>query len=121
MDADEAVVDKDFESDLEKAGSHRGKLRRGLSEKDPELAKLFNEQSDAQRAWGHLIGKIIVAKNIEAIEDAFDWWKVEHGDGIALTNTEKITAFFHALASLGSDDAHYRILRRMFLKANTNE
>jgi transposase len=116
-----AKEDKEFEEELEKAGTKRGSLRRALEKKDPELAKKLLEQTPEQVAWGKLIGMLISAKSNEEVEKAFDWIKDEVGEGVELTNTQKAVAFFHAIASLGVDGAHYRMLRRMYIKANTNE
>jgi len=116
-----AKDDAEFEKELDKVGTARGRLRRKLTESDDEMAKMFSEQTEMQKAWGKLIGKIILAKSNDQIEDAFSWWAQEYNGGVQLGNVERITSFFHALASLGCDDAHYRILRRMYVKANTNE
>lgn len=116
-----AVEDAEFEKELDKAGSRRGALRRALERSDPEVSKLFSEMTPEQLAWGKLVGRIILAKSNDEVEDAFTWWKDEFNDGVELRNQEKVMAFFHAVGSLGCDDAHYRILRRMYIKANTNE
>lgn len=113
--------DEEFLGELEKVGSERGKLRRKLEEENPELSRLFGEQTEAQKAWGRLVGKIIMARSNDDVERAFDWWAVEYNQGVALGNVERITAFFHALASLGCSDGKYRILRRMYIQAATNE
>jgi hypothetical protein len=115
------VDDEEFEKELDKAGSGRGRLRRKLKEQDPEFAKVFEEQTPEQKAWGKLIGKLLVAKSNDDVEAAFDWVKDEIHDGIELSYTNKAVALFHAIGSLGVDAAHYRMLRRMFIKANTNE
>lgn len=113
--------DEEFEKELDKAGSGRGKLRRKLKEQDPEFAKVFEEQTPEQKAWGKLIGKLLLSKSNEDIESAFDWAKTELNDGIDLKYSDKAVALFHAIGSLGVDATHYRMLRRMFIKANTNE
>lgn len=124
MDEGAEVFSKDdaeFEKELDKVGTARGRLRRKLSEDNPELAKMFEEQTPQQKAWGRLIGKLILARSNAEVEDAFSWFSVEFNEGIELRNQDKAMAFFHAIASNGCDDAHYRILRRMYVKANTNE
>lgn len=123
MDEGEGVLEKDIEFDaaLDKVGSARGKLRKKLVEENPDMEKLFSEQTDAQKAWGKLIGKVILSRSNDQLEEVFSWWATEYNGGVQLGNVERITAFFHALASLGCDDAHYRILRRMYVRANTNE
>ena len=113
--------DEEFESELDKASSARGRLKRKLTEQNPEFAKVFEEQTPEQRAWGKLIGMLILSKSNDDVEKAFDWIRDEINEGVEMTNTQKAVAFFHAIASLGVDGAHYRILRRMYIKANTNE
>lgn len=118
---DPVVDDAEFEDALDKAGTSRGKLRRKLKESDPELAKMLEEQTPAQKAWGKMLGKLILANSNEEIEAAFTWGAAEINDGKELRPVEKITALFHAMGSLGADDAHYRIIRRMYIKAKTND
>ena len=113
--------DAEFEKEIDESKPKRGKLRDKLTEQNPEFAKLFEDQTPEQRAWGKLIGMLILARSNEQVEDAFDWIKDETNDGVELTNTQRAVAFFHAIASLGVDAAHYRMLRRMYIKANTNE
>jgi hypothetical protein len=112
--------DKDFDGELEPI-THRGKLKEELEKSDPKLAELFEEQSDEQKAWGKLIGMLLLSKSNDDVENAFDWTATAINNGVELSNTQKAVAFFHAIASLGVDGAHYRILRRMYIKANTNE
>jgi hypothetical protein len=114
-------VDEEFEKELDAAGSGRGKLRRKLKQQDPRLAELYEEQTPAQKAWGRLIGKLILSRSNDEVEAAFDWMRDQADDKVELTNTQKAVALFHAVGSLGVDAAHYRILRRMYIKANTNE
>jgi transposase len=116
-----AKVDKEFEEELDKSGSKRGKLRKKLTEQNPEFVKMFEEQTPEQRAWGKLIGMLILAKSNDQVEEAFEWIRDSTNEGVDLTNTQKAVAFFHAIASLGVDAAHYRMLRRMYIQANTNE
>lgn len=118
---DPVVDDGEFEDALDKAGTSRGKLRRKLKESDPALAKMLEEQTPAQKAWGKMLGKLILANSNEEIEAAFTWGAAEINDGKELRPVEKITALFHAMGSLGADDAHYRIIRRMYIKAKTND
>jgi len=113
--------DAEFEKEIDKRKGGRGRLRDLMKKKDPELAKAFQDMTPAQRAWGQMLGELIQAKSNDDIESAFDEFAEEHNDKIQLTNIERITAFFHALASVDTDDVQYRILRRMFLKAITNE
>ena len=120
MDKDEGE-DREFDAEVEKAKSGRGRLRDALSKQNPELAKLYEEQTPAQRAWGKLIGKLMLARSNDDVEAAFEWAKNEMNENIDLTYTQKAVAFFHAIGSLGIDAAHYRMLRRMFIKANVNE
>ena len=115
---DDVKVDPEFEGLVDKATSKRGRLRRELFKKDPELAKSFMEQSPEQVAWGQLVGKLTDADSNAKVEDAFTWFSNEHNKGIALRNPERIMAFFHALASSGCDDAKYRVIRQMYVKAN---
>jgi transposase len=117
------VIEKDaeFEKELDASSSARGRLKRKLTEQNPEFAKVFEDQTPEQRAWGKLIGMLILAKSNEQVELAFDWIRDETNEGVEMTNTQKAVAFFHAIASLGVDGAHYRMLRRMYIKANTNE
>lgn len=117
----EGEIDAEFEEALAAEGSGRGKLRRELEKKDPALAQMFNEQTEAQKAWGLLIGKLIAAKSNDAVEEAFDWWAKEFNSGVDLKYAEKMVAFFHAVGTLGSDGKKYRILRRMYIMANTND
>jgi hypothetical protein len=99
----------------------RGKLRRKLAEADPAMAKMLEEQTPAQKAWGRMIGKIILARSIDEIEAAFAWGAAEVKEGVALSPTERITALFHATGSMGADEAHYRIIRRMYIRAKMND
>jgi hypothetical protein len=115
------VVDEEFEKELDKVGTARGKLRRKLSDADPELANMMGEQTPQQRAWGKMLGKLIVAMTNEEIEAAFTWGAAEINEGIELKPVEKITALFHAIGSLGADETHYRIIRRMYIKAKMND
>jgi len=113
--------DEEFEENLDAISSGRGKLRRKMQEQNPEFAKVFEEQTPEQRAWGKLIGKLILSKSNDDVESAFDWFSEEiKGDGekIDLTYAQKMVAMFHAIGSLGIDAAHYRILRQMYVKAN---
>ena len=119
--ADVAEKDVEFEEELDKVGTERGKIRRKLAESDPDMAKLLEEQTPAQKAWGRMIGKIILARSNDEIETAFAWGAAEVKEGVALSPTEKITALFHATGSLGADEAHYRIIRRMYIKAKMND
>jgi len=124
MDEGKGVLeqdDRELDGILAKKAGGRGRLRKEAEKEGGEFAALFEGQTDAQKAWGRLIGKLMVAKSNEAVEQAFDWWAMEYNKGIALVNAERAVAFFHAVGSLGVDDAHYRILRRMYVKANTNE
>jgi hemoglobin-like flavoprotein len=120
-ETEDMVVDEEFEAELDKVGSARGKLRRKMIDEDPELAKVFNEQTPAQRAWGKMLGKLILATSNDEVEAAFMWGAAEINEGRELKPVEKITALFHAMGSLGADDAHYRIIRRMYIKAKTND
>jgi hypothetical protein len=113
--------DTEFESELDKVASSRGKLRRKLEADDPEFAKAFSEQTEAQKAWGKLLGKLILSRSNDDVENAFTWFEVEHLEGKTLPNVDRMVAFFHAIGSLGCDDSHYRILRRMYIRANTND
>jgi len=115
------VVDDEFEEELDKVGTNRGKLRRKLADTDPDMARMLNEQTPQQKAWGKMLGKLILAMSNEEIEAAFTWGAAEINDGRDLKPVEKITALFHAVGSLGADDAHYRIIRRMYIKAKTND
>ncbi len=117
----DGAVDEEFEAELDKVGSARGRLRRKLEGGNPEFAKAMEEQTPAQKAWGHLLGKLMVSRSNEQVEDSFTWFEVEHLVGKKLPNLDRIVALFHAVGSLGCDDAHYRILRRMYIRANTNE
>ena len=121
VEVEDLVVDKEFEEELDKVGTERGKLRRKVTESDPEMAKLFEEQTPAQRAWGKMLGKLILANSNDEVEAAFTWVAAEINGGRELRSVEKITALFHAMGSLGADDAHYRIIRRMYIKAKTND
>lgn len=121
LEKGEGALDTEFEAELDKVGSNRGKLRRKLEEDNPEFAKAFSEQTPEQKAWGHLLGKLILARSNEMVEDAFTWFEVEHLEGKKLPNIDRMVAFFHAIGSLGCDDSHYRILRRMYIRANTND
>ena len=116
-----AEDDAEFEKELDKVGTNRGKLRRKMTDSDPELAKVFGEQTPQQIAWGKMLGKLILANSNDEIEAAFTWGAAEINEGIELKPVEKITALFHAMGSLGADDAHYRIIRRMYIKAKTND
>lgn len=114
-------VDQEFEEELDKVGSARGKLRRKMAEDDPELAKALGEMTPEQKAWGRLVGKLIVAGSNDEIENAFSWAAAEMNGNVDLRPAEKIMALFHAMGSLDADEAHYRIIRRMYLKAKMND
>lgn len=115
------AIDEEFEGELDKVATERGKLRRKLSDQNPEMAKLFEEQTPEQKAWGRCVGKLIVARSNDQVEDAFKWFEMEALEGKTLPNAERAMGFFHAIASIGCDDAHYRILRRMYVRAITND
>ena len=92
--------------------------QRAEAQTDPEFKKLFDEQTPEQKAWGRLIGKIILARSNAQVEEAFDWWAVEHNGGMGLKTQDKVVALFHAIGSLGCDESQYRVLRQMYIKAN---
>jgi hypothetical protein len=101
----------------------RSELKEALSEAgNPALQALadsFDEMTPGQRAWGKLVGKLLEATGNEGVELAFDWFAVEHGGGVALQPRERMLALFQAAECLGCDEAHYRLIRRMFIAANT--
>jgi hypothetical protein len=119
--ADQGVDDAEFDAELDKVGSSRGKLRRKLSDADPEMARMLEEQTPVQKAWGRMVGKLILARSNDEIEAAFMWGAAEINAGVEFKPVEKITALFHATGSLGCDESHYRMIRRMYVKAKMND
>ena len=74
------VQDKDFDEEVNRIGTARGALRRKLQDENPEMAKMFQELTPAQKAYGQLSGKLMEARSFEDIENAFAWWEVLFGE-----------------------------------------
>jgi hypothetical protein len=102
----------------------RIELKEALSEageSDPALQALansFSEMTPAQKAWGKLIGKLLESRGSGQVEDSFSWFAVEHNGGAALSPRDRMLALFQAAECLGCEEAHYRLIRRMFILAN---
>ena len=105
-------------------GGSRAELRMALAEADDPgvraLADAFAEMTPEQRAWGKLVGKLLEAHGNAEVDSAFSWFEVEHLKGGVLSLRERMLALFQAAESLGCDEAHYRLVRRMYVLANTN-
>lgn len=93
-----------------------GEARKEAEANAPEM---FGQLTEAQRAWGKLIGKIILAESNDDIEDAFTWFAEEHNDKLQLRSQDRMMAFFHALGSISLDERSYREIRQMYLKAKS--
>lgn len=97
-------------------------LAKGDTEKAEELAKMMAPPTEAQADYGKLLRELKDARSLDQIENAFDWWHKKYTVDAPAHNGFKVTAFITSLGSFGGlDDAHYRILRRMFLKASMAE
>lgn len=112
------MADIMVDDEIEARGSKRDKLRDKMAGKDPKLAELFNEMSPQEKAWGKLVGKLILARSNEQVDDAFTWFKMEMDEEKDLSFTNRALALFHAIASQDMTEATFRILRQMYVRAN---
>ena len=88
---------------------------RNMAIEEGGLGDLFTEMTEEQKAYGHLVGKVLQAKAFEQIEDAFIWFEQEHNNGTQLDYRHKMLVIFQAAECLGCDQTHYNLIRKMYL------
>lgn len=102
----------------ERIGTARQEFVAKLEEKDPELAKAFEEMTPEQKAAGKLMGLLDSARGYQAIEDAFTWYEQE--THTALDIFQRLMAMYVALEHSGCQDrVVYNAARKILITVNT--
>lgn len=81
------------------------------------MESLFKGLTPEQKAHGNLIGKLLNkdCRSYEQIEAAFTWFEQEHNGGVQLDFRHKMLCIFQAAETLGCDQTHYNLIRKMYL------
>jgi hypothetical protein len=97
----------------------RAMIREALKEEIPELTEAFNKMTPEQKAVGRLVGMIAdlgSKKGAAGIEDAFDWYAVEHNGGEQLSLLHKCLVMFQvAETACDLNEQTYRGIRKILV------
>lgn len=109
-------MEKDINQLLDRA-NRTGSIRDTLKE-EAGLEEVFKTMSPEEKSHGKLIGKILASHGNVDIESAFTWFEQEYNGGNPLDWRHKMLTIFQAAETLGCDQEHYNLIRKMYLTVN---